>query len=100
MRPNEIRQQKRSMRREEMDAFTLANIVAFTAILLLAVIYMMISRSLNLAQIILGADGRPSTSKLQFLLWTVAILFSYVALYATRVSKNHFEAISEIPLSL
>lgn len=33
----------------------------------------------------MGTDRRPSTSKFQFFLWTVAVLFSYVAIWAVRV---------------
>ena len=44
-----------------------------------------------------GADKRPSTSKFQWWLWTVVVIFAYVAIYASRVNLNHFEALSEIP---
>ena len=40
----------------------------------------------NLAKIVRGSDGRPSTSKLQLSLWTAVALFSYVAIYAARVT--------------
>lgn len=41
-----------------------------------------------------GADRRPSTSKMQFLAWTIAALFSYVALYAARYPAD---VLSDIP---
>lgn len=44
-----------------------------------------------------GADGKTSTSKLQFLLWTGVIAFSYVALFAERVRLDEISPIDEIP---
>ena len=51
-------------------------------------------------QLVEGADGRPSTSKLQWFLWTVVVVFSYMAVYAARVQKGHFEVITEIPANI
>src|SRR5437016_14242551 len=47
-----------------------------------------------------GADGRPSTSKFQWLLWLFAVLFAYVVLWIIRAKSGHFEAISEIPVNI
>lgn len=47
-----------------------------------------------------GADGRPSTSKMQFWLWTLVVLFAYSALYAARVERGYFAAIPEFPHNL
>jgi hypothetical protein len=51
-------------------------------------------------KLVIGADGRPSTSKLQWFLWTVVIIFSYAAIYAARAGKGNFEAISDMPANL
>jgi hypothetical protein len=47
-----------------------------------------------------GEDGRLSTSKFQFWLWTLVILFVYAALYAERAGRGYFAAIDEIPRNL
>lgn len=44
-----------------------------------------------------GADGRASTSKFQWFIWTLVIVFSYVAIISTRFSKGEFDPIAEIP---
>ncbi len=44
-----------------------------------------------------GADGRASTSKLQFTLWTVVVLYSYIGLWIARAHLGHAEALSDIP---
>jgi hypothetical protein len=47
-----------------------------------------------------GEDGRPSTSKLQFWLWTLVALFSYTALYAARAWHGFFASLEEVPRNL
>ena len=49
---------------------------------------------------VIGADGRPSTSKLQPFLWFLVIFFSYSVLYAARVKKGETGAIPEIPVNV
>lgn len=44
-----------------------------------------------------GADGRPSTSKFQFWLWTGGIIFSYSAIFSMKVAAGNYDPISEIP---
>ncbi|HKV40232.1 MAG TPA: IPT/TIG domain-containing protein [Blastocatellia bacterium] len=65
------------------------------------ILYAAIVGNWNPLKIIEGADGRPSTSKLQFWLWTIVALYSYVALYAARVLDAHSTAaLGSIPASL
>ena len=47
-----------------------------------------------------GADGWASTSKLQWLLWIVVILFAYTALWVLRAGQGHYSAISQVPVNL
>jgi hypothetical protein len=35
-----------------------------------------------------GADGRASTSKFQFFLWTIVVLFTYPALYSIKLLRH------------
>ncbi len=55
---------------------------------------------LNPFGLVVGEDGRPSTSKLKPFLWTVVVIFAYAVLYAARVKKGYIEAISDIPPNL
>ena len=63
------------------------------------VIWLLTGR-LNPFRVVIGEDGRPSTSKLKPFLWTVVIVFTYAVLYAARVKKGYIEAIAEIPANL
>jgi hypothetical protein len=63
----------------------------------LYVLYRMLSGNWNPFKLIEGADGRPSTSKFQFFLWTVVVVFGYTAIYAARASKHEYGAIDDIP---
>ena len=47
-----------------------------------------------------GADGWASTSKLQWLLWIVVILFAYTALWVLRAKQGHCSAISQVPVNV
>jgi hypothetical protein len=47
-----------------------------------------------------GADGASSTSKFQWFLWLVVILFGYTALWVLRAEQGNFSALSEIPANL
>lgn len=56
--------------------------------------------NINPFKMVVGADGRPSTSKFKPFLWTIAIIFSYVVIYAARIEKGYFEEISDIPINV
>lgn len=45
----------------------------------------------------MGADGRLSTSKFQFLVWTAVVVFSYAWLYAARAQTGNTDVIGNIP---
>ena len=48
-----------------------------------------------------GADGKPSTSKFQFFLWTTTVVFAYVAIFVQRcLDRDEFAAVAEIPSNL
>ena len=71
-------------------------LTGFGALLVLWIIYG-IASSWSIMKLFEGADGRPSTSKFQFWLWTTVVIFAYVALYAVKVKAGHFEPITHIP---
>ena len=58
------------------------------------------SKHWNPADLFTGQDKRPSSSKFQFLLWTVVVIFSYVAVYAARALRGYYESVDQIPVNL
>jgi hypothetical protein len=54
----------------------------------------------NPMKLVEGSDGRPSSSKFQWLFWTVIVLFSYVVLYVTRARFGYDEGMAEIPTNV
>src|SRR5687768_8507738 len=46
---------------------------------------------------IVGKDGRPSSSKCQFFLWTGAFLFTFVAFFVARWVFEEVKPIGDIP---
>lgn len=68
----------------------------FFAFLALAAFYwisVMVTRSTNPFHIAMGADGRLSTSKFQFFVWTGVVVFVYVLLFGSIGDPKHQEAI-------
>src|ERR1700761_4778949 len=68
----------------------------------LVLLYVVISRVTHKSPLSLadGADGPRSTSKFQWLLWLVAVLFVYVALVVVRFEQGNYSAISDIPVNV
>lgn len=75
-------------------------IIAFGVLALFWILYRLLSGTWNLLAVVRGEDGRYSTSKLQFWMWTIVALFSYVAFYAARVNGGLFKPIDSVPQSL
>jgi amino acid transporter len=75
-------------------------IIAFGVLALFWILYRLLSGTWNPLTVVRGEDGRYSTSKLQFWLWTIVALFSYVAFYAARVNSGLFKPIDSVPQSL
>jgi hypothetical protein len=48
----------------------------------------------------MGEDGRPSTSKLQMLIWTAAVTFAFLAIFEIRFSGGFHDAVPKVPDSL
>lgn len=76
--------------------------IGLAAIVLLGILYVIVSKpgSKSPLKIVIGADGLPSTSKTQFLLWTVVVLFSYVAIVTERMWGGDYSAIANIPANV
>ncbi len=72
--------------------------VATLAVLFL--FYTLITMYWNPLDIVRGADGRPSTSKTQFFLWTTMTIFGYATVFASSALHGHFDPIDQFPQNL
>jgi hypothetical protein len=75
----------------------------FCGLGLLVLLYLataVFSNHWNPRKLVEGADGRASTSKFQWFLWLVVILFAYTALWVLRSAQGHFSALGETPVNL
>lgn len=70
------------------------------AVLLLYALSVWVTGRLSPFQAAMGADGRLSTSRFQFLLWTAVVVFSYSWLYAARAHEGAWQAIGDIPANV
>jgi hypothetical protein len=60
-------------------------LVGAIALLFLWVLYWAIGKKPNPLEVVRGVDQRWSSSKLQFFLWTVMVIFSYASVYAALI---------------
>lgn len=72
----------------------------FIVLLVFWLLYRILTGKWNPWKLVEGADGRPSTSKFQWFLWTVVVIFSYTTIFVARARTGDFEIISNIPQNL
>jgi hypothetical protein len=58
------------------------------------------TRMWNPLGLIEGANGKPSSSKFQWFVWLIVIVFAYVVLWVIRAKQGKFGASSEVPVNL
>lgn len=75
-------------------------LAGIVALLLAWVLYGLLAGTWNIWKLVTGTDGRASTSKLQWFLWTVVVVFAYVAIWAAGAQEGNLAPISEIPQNL
>jgi hypothetical protein len=63
-------------------------LVSIAVLLVLWVLYWVLAQNANPMEVVRGADNRWSTSKLQFFLWTVMVIFSYSSVYAALIGMH------------
>jgi len=78
----------------------MAYLAGVAAALLFWLICIVLSGCWNPFKLIEGQDGRPSTSKLQWFLWTAVIAFSYVSIYTARVLAGNYAEIETLPYNV
>jgi IPT/TIG domain len=77
-----------------------AILIGAAFLVLLYLVTALITGHWRLKEVFAGFDGLASTSKLQWFLWLLAILFGYVALWVLRAEQGDYSALSEIPVNL
>jgi hypothetical protein len=74
--------------------------IGIAVLILLFVVIALITSHWNPIDLFRGFDGFASTSKLQWFLWLVAILFGYAALWVLRAEQGNYSALSSVPVNL
>ena len=74
--------------------------IGIAVLVALYVITALITHHWNPVDLFRGFDGFASTSKLQWFLWLVVILFAYAALWTLRAEQGMYQALSTIPVNL
>jgi hypothetical protein len=74
--------------------------IGIAVLVVLYVITALITHHWNPVDLFRGFDGFASTSKLQWFLWLVVILFAYAALWALRAEQGMYQALNTIPVNL
>jgi hypothetical protein len=50
--------------------------------------------------LVIGEDGRPSTSKFQMIVWTAAVVFAFLAIFQIRFSSGYRQVLPDVPTNL
>ena len=77
-----------------------AILIGLAFLVVLYVVTALITGHWRVKELFMGFDGFASTSKLQWLLWLIAILFGYVAIWVLRAEQGSYTALSDIPVNL
>jgi len=78
----------------------LAALIGVAAIVVLYVIAAVMNKSPNPLKVVEGKDGAASTSKFQWAVWLVVILFAYAFLWFIRTREGNWDGLSTIPKNL
>jgi IPT/TIG domain len=77
-----------------------AILIGVAFLILLYVVTALITGHRNPKELVNGFDGFASTSKLQWFLWLIVILFAYTALWVLRAEQGDYSALGAIPVNL
>jgi hypothetical protein len=77
-----------------------AILIGVAFLVVLYVVTAFITGHWRLKDLVNGFDGFGSTSKLQWFLWLIAILFGYVATWVLRAEQGDYAALSDIPVNI
>jgi len=74
-------------------------VIGISSVVALFLLYKIATKD-SFSRLYEGADGRPSTSKFQFFLWTVVVILTYTALYTVKLQNHQFDPITDLPQNL
>lgn len=77
-----------------------AILIGVAVVAILYVVTALITHHWRLKDLLNGFDGLGSTSKLQWFLWIIVILFGYTAIWVLRAEQGSYSALSDIPVNL
>lgn len=77
-----------------------AILIGVAFIVVLYAVTAIITGHWKLKDLLNGFDGFGSTSKLQWFLWLIAVLYGYVALWVLRAWQGDYTALSNIPVNI
>jgi len=80
-----------------MPVEALAYLLGVAVLAALWIVYRVLMGTWSLGRIVEGADGRASTSKFQWFLWTIIVVFGYVAIWGIRALNGNLADIDTIP---
>ena len=69
-------------------------------LLLLYLVTAVMSQHWSPRELVNGFDGFGSTSKLQWFLWLVVVIFAYFALWVLRAEQSDLSALSKVPVNV
>jgi hypothetical protein len=69
-------------------------------LVVLYVVTALITGHWSIKELFQGFDGFGSTSKLQWLMWLIAVLYGYVVLWVLRAWQGDYTALSSIPVNI
>ncbi len=72
-------------------------LIGFGILILFLIAYRFFSRTWDVLKLAEGADGKISSSKFQWLVWTIVALFSYAAIFAARIKFGIYATTLSIP---
>ena len=78
----------------------LAYAIGILVLLILWFLYYLATGEKDFRKYFMGADGLLSTSKFQFFLWTIIVIFAYVTIFSARALNGDFDVISTLPENL
>jgi hypothetical protein len=77
-----------------------AILIGLAVLVILYVVTALITHHWRPKDLLNGFDGFGSTSKLQWFLWIMVILFGYAAIWVLRAEQGSYSALSDIPVNL